>query len=106
MSETQKGPHLGIDRSGRERLVAAISQLTPRHRTVFVLIEVEGYSCEEVAEIMNSTAGGSYIAFYVCVPVSARGPYAKGNVCATLKSRKKGFVDGLASTLANHLRSR
>lgn len=42
-----------------EMLDKAISGLSPGYRAVFILVEVEGYSHKEVAEIMKISAGTS-----------------------------------------------
>jgi RNA polymerase sigma factor (sigma-70 family) len=42
-----------------EMLDKAISQLSPGYRTVFLLIEVEGYTHKEVSEILNISEGTS-----------------------------------------------
>jgi RNA polymerase sigma-70 factor (ECF subfamily) len=42
-----------------EMLDKAISELSPGYRTVFLLIETEGYSHKEVAEILNISEGTS-----------------------------------------------
>ncbi|MFZ4766226.1 MAG: sigma-70 family RNA polymerase sigma factor, partial [Roseimicrobium sp.] len=40
-----------------ERIQHAIAQLTPDHRTVILLREIEGHSYEEIAEIMACSVG-------------------------------------------------
>lgn len=40
-----------------QRIHQAIAQLSPDHRTAILLREVEGYSYEEIAEIMQSSVG-------------------------------------------------
>ncbi len=42
-----------------EQLDKAISQLSPGYRTVFLLIEVEGFKHKEVAEMLNISVGTS-----------------------------------------------
>jgi RNA polymerase sigma-70 factor (ECF subfamily) len=42
-----------------EQLDKAISQLSPGYRTVFLLVEVEGYKHKEVAEMLNISVGTS-----------------------------------------------
>jgi RNA polymerase sigma-70 factor (ECF subfamily) len=42
-----------------ELLDKAISQLSPGYRTVFLLVEVEGYKHKEVAEMLNISEGTS-----------------------------------------------
>lgn len=49
---------LPLDPFGMEEIVAAIQQLPPHQRAVFNLVEVEGYSCEEVAQRLRQTASG------------------------------------------------
>ncbi|MDX2108781.1 MAG: sigma-70 family RNA polymerase sigma factor [Verrucomicrobiota bacterium] len=41
----------------QEKLNEALQKLSPIHRTVVVLFEIEGLSHQEIADIMNSTAG-------------------------------------------------
>lgn len=46
---------LPLDPFGTEEVVAALQQLAPAQRTAFNLVEVEGYSYEEVAKEMKCT---------------------------------------------------
>jgi RNA polymerase sigma-70 factor (ECF subfamily) len=45
------------DKELRERMHAALDQLSPAHRTVLVLREVEGMSYQEMAEVMEVSIG-------------------------------------------------
>jgi RNA polymerase sigma-70 factor (ECF subfamily) len=54
---TSETPHGQVDAS--VDLERAIAELPPGARTVFVLFEVEGYSHEEIAELMGLTVGTS-----------------------------------------------
>jgi RNA polymerase sigma-70 factor (ECF subfamily) len=51
-------PSLALERAeDGERLQAALSQLTPEHRTVLVLKDIEGQKYEEIAEILQVPIG-------------------------------------------------
>jgi len=41
----------------KERIQAAIAQLTPDHRTAILLKEVEGLKYQEIAEVMGTSIG-------------------------------------------------
>jgi len=41
----------------QERLNEALQKLSPKHRTVVVLYEIEGLSHQEIADIMNASVG-------------------------------------------------
>src|SRR5205814_8805303 len=45
------------DREIRERVTAALGKLSPTHRTVLVLREVEGLAYKEIAEVMQCSEG-------------------------------------------------
>jgi hypothetical protein len=48
------GPGVNDDRVAiREQVYAALAQLTPEHRAVLVLKEIEDLHCHEIAEILN-----------------------------------------------------
>lgn len=49
---------LPLDPFGMDEIVAAIQKLLPHQRTVFNLVEVEGYSCEEAAKRLGVSASG------------------------------------------------
>lgn len=49
---------LPLDPFGMQEIVAAIQQLPDNFRTVFNLVEVEGYSSEEVAQRLKKSASG------------------------------------------------
>jgi RNA polymerase sigma-70 factor (ECF subfamily) len=52
------GPGVNYDRAEiREQVYAALAQLTPEHRAVIVLKEIEDLHCHEIAEIMNISIG-------------------------------------------------
>ncbi len=51
-------PHEQLDHNEiRARIDAAIDQLSPDHRTVIVLKEIEGLSYQEIAEVMECSIG-------------------------------------------------
>jgi len=51
-------PSAGIERSEEEaRLHAALNRLSPEHRTVLVLKDIEGQKYEEIAEVLNVPIG-------------------------------------------------
>jgi RNA polymerase sigma-70 factor (ECF subfamily) len=45
------------DKELRERIRAAIDELTPAHKAVILLREVEGLSYEEISEILQCSRG-------------------------------------------------
>jgi RNA polymerase sigma-70 factor (ECF subfamily) len=45
------------DRELREKLVAAINDLTPEHKAVIILRTVEGLSYRDIAEILGCSEG-------------------------------------------------
>jgi RNA polymerase sigma-70 factor (ECF subfamily) len=45
------------DRDLRELVEQTVARLSPRHREVFVLRELEGRSYEEIAEVMHCNIG-------------------------------------------------
>jgi RNA polymerase sigma-70 factor (ECF subfamily) len=49
---------LPLDPFGMEAIVAAMQKLPPHQQVVFNLVEVEGYSCEEVAQRLGQSASG------------------------------------------------
>lgn len=51
---TEKG---ALVRELQERLNEALQKLSPKHRTVVVLFEIEGLSHHEISEIMNCSVG-------------------------------------------------
>ena len=52
------GPGVNYDRAEiREQVNAALAQLTPEHRAVIVLKEIEDLHCHEIAEILNISIG-------------------------------------------------
>jgi RNA polymerase sigma-70 factor (ECF subfamily) len=59
--EREQGPiaALAADVSMRVALDSALGQLTERHRTVFLLAEVEGFGHTEIAQIMDTSEGNS-----------------------------------------------
>lgn len=50
-----EGVQLPLDPFGTEEVVAALQRLAPAQRMAFNLIEVEGYTYEEAAEMMKSS---------------------------------------------------
>ncbi len=53
-TRTEKG---ALVRELQERLNEALQKLSPKHRTVVVLFEIEGLSHQEISEIMNCSVG-------------------------------------------------
>jgi RNA polymerase sigma-70 factor (ECF subfamily) len=52
------GPGVNHERAEiREQVYAALAQLTPEHRAVFVLKEIEDLQCQEIADILNLSNG-------------------------------------------------
>jgi RNA polymerase sigma-70 factor (ECF subfamily) len=45
------------DREIRQRVMAALGELSPNHQTVLVLREVDGLAYKEIAEVMNCSIG-------------------------------------------------
>jgi RNA polymerase sigma-70 factor, ECF subfamily len=57
-NEVAKDPFLDVhDRELREKLVAAINDLTPEHRAVIILRTVEGLSYKNIGEILGCSEG-------------------------------------------------
>lgn len=57
-NEVAKDPFSDVhDRELRERLVAAINDLTPEHRAVIILRIVEGLSYKDIGEILGCSEG-------------------------------------------------
>ncbi|HXV83875.1 MAG TPA: sigma-70 family RNA polymerase sigma factor [Candidatus Binatia bacterium] len=57
-NEVGKDPFLDVyDRELREKLVAAINDLTPEHKAVIILRTVEGLSYKEIGEILGCSEG-------------------------------------------------
>ena len=53
-----RGPGVNYERAEiREQVYAALAQLTPDHRAVIVLKEIEDLQCQEIAEILNVSIG-------------------------------------------------
>lgn len=76
---SQKDP--GGDRTSQlselqEKLNEALQKLSPKHRTVVILFEIEGLSHQEIAEIMHTSEG----------TVRSRLHYAKAQLQADLQS--------------------
>jgi len=63
----------------QEKLNEALQKLSPKHRTVVVLFEIEGLSHQEIAEIMNCSEG----------TVRSRLHYAKQQLQTSLKDYLK-----------------
>ena len=59
----------------QEKLNEAMQKLSPNHRTVVVLFEIEGLSHQEISEVMNCSIG----------TVRSRLHYAKQQLQASLK---------------------
>ncbi|GAB4249633.1 MAG: RNA polymerase sigma factor [Ekhidna sp.] len=59
MDVADEGPVIWPDHMTSESLELALSKLTPGYRTVFLLIEVEGYSHKEVGEMLGISNGTS-----------------------------------------------
>jgi RNA polymerase sigma-70 factor (ECF subfamily) len=52
------GPGVNHERAEiREQVYAALAQLTPEHRVVFVLKEIEDLQCQEIADVLNLSNG-------------------------------------------------
>ena len=52
------GPGVNYERAEiQEQVYAALAQLTPEHRAVIVLKEIEGLHYQEIAEILNLSIG-------------------------------------------------
>jgi RNA polymerase sigma-70 factor, ECF subfamily len=52
------GPGVNYDRVAiREQVYAALAQLTPEHRAVIVLKEIEDLQYQEIADILNISVG-------------------------------------------------
>ncbi len=56
---TASVPHGAESRLAMQTIEAAVAQLSPGARTVFVLHDVEGYTHEEIAYELGITSGGS-----------------------------------------------
>ncbi len=57
-NEVAKDPFLDVhDRELREKLVAAINDLTPEHKAVIILRTVEGLSYKDIGEILGCSEG-------------------------------------------------
>jgi RNA polymerase sigma-70 factor (ECF subfamily) len=63
-----------------QRLSAALNELTPEHRAVILLREVEGLSYDEISEILDCPRG----------TVMSRLHYARGHLRGILKDVNKG----------------
>jgi RNA polymerase sigma-70 factor (ECF subfamily) len=52
------GPGVNCERAEiREQVYAALAQLTPEHRAVIVLKEIENLQCQEIADILDLSLG-------------------------------------------------
>ena len=68
---TPSEPHAAVERSEKcEKMRQAINSLSPKQRVVIILHYFEDYSCEEVADILNCSAG----------TVKSRLFYARGEI--------------------------
>jgi len=57
-NEVEKDPFLSVhDKELREKLVAAINELTPEHKAVIVLRTIEGLSYKDIGEILGCSEG-------------------------------------------------
>lgn len=58
LAATDESPHEAAERREFQELVrATLMELSEEHRTVLVLREMQGYSYEEIAEILNCSLG-------------------------------------------------
>jgi len=64
MDVVEEGPVVWPEHMNAESLEWALSKLTPGYRTVFLLIEVEGYTHKEVARMLEISAGTSKSQLY------------------------------------------
>jgi RNA polymerase sigma-70 factor (ECF subfamily) len=52
------GPSVNYERAEiREQVYAALAQLTPEHRAVIVLKEIEDMQCQEIADVLDLSLG-------------------------------------------------
>jgi RNA polymerase sigma-70 factor (ECF subfamily) len=57
-ADTSTDPYEQVkDKELRERIQAAIAELTPSHKAVILLREVEGLSYEEISEVLQCSRG-------------------------------------------------